>query len=35
MPNRLAQTLKLLTILLITIFIVGGAVQLDECLAAD
>ena len=28
MPNRLTQTLKLLTILLIIIFIVGGAVQL-------
>ena len=28
MPSRLTQTLKLLTILLVTIFIVGGAVQL-------
>ena len=28
MPKRLTQTLKLLTILLVTIFIVGGAVQL-------
>jgi len=28
MPNRLTQTLKVLTILLIIIFIVGGAVQL-------
>jgi len=28
MPSRLTQTLKLLTILLVTIFIVGGVVQL-------
>jgi integral membrane protein (TIGR01906 family) len=28
MPSRLTQTLKLLTILLVTMFIVGGAVQL-------
>ncbi len=28
MPNRLTQILKLLTVMLITIFIVGGAVQL-------